>query len=92
MSEAAVPFTTVKFEETDRVRIRGTYYRVRRREDDLGYRFTEIGGMGHAFSPVNFEISRMVAARTLKVDRKWFANNDAVDAAGPALDPGDLPE
>lgn len=92
MSEAAIPFTTFKFHETDRVRIRGAYYRVRRREDDLGYHFTEIGGMGDVFSPIHFEISRMVTARTLTVDRKWFAYDDAVAKAGPALDPGDLPE
>ncbi|NSY99762.1 hypothetical protein G6M70_04235 [Agrobacterium tumefaciens] len=72
MSEAAIPFTTFKFDETDRVRIRGTYYRVRRREDGLGYRFTEIGGMGDQFSPTHFKISEMVAARTLKVERRWF--------------------
>lgn len=92
MSEAAISFTTLRFHETDRVRIRGAYYRVRPREDGLGYRFTEIGGMGEQFSPTHFKISEMYAARTLKVERHWFADEDAVRKAGAALDPGDLPD
>lgn len=92
MKQAEIPFTTFKFEEVDRVRIHGVYYRVRRREDDLGYRFTEIGGKGDVLSLVHFHISSMVAARTLSVERKWFADEDADAKAGQALDPGDLPE
>ncbi|MBY5812045.1 MULTISPECIES: hypothetical protein [Rhizobium] len=92
MSEAAIPFTTFKFYETDRVRIRGAYYRVRAREDGKGYSFTEIGGTGDFFSPTHFKISEMIAARTLKVERRWFAEGDAVTKAGAALDPGDLPD
>jgi len=92
MSEAAISFTTFKFEETDRVRIRGVYYRVRARQDGLGYTFTEIGGMGDVFSPTHFKISEMIAVRSIKVERRWFAEEDAITKAGAALDPGDLPD
>ncbi|ASY56589.1 putative transposase [Sinorhizobium fredii] len=92
MSETPIPFTTFGFDETDRVRIRGTYYRVRKRDDGLGYIFTEIGGRGEVLAPVHFEISRMVQSRALKVERKWFAREDALAKAGPPMDPGDLPD
>lgn len=92
MSEAAIPFTTFKFHESDRVRIRGGQYRVSAREDGQGHRFTDVRGIGDPLSLTHLKISQMVAVRTLKVDRGWFANEDADAKSGAAMDPGDLPD
>lgn len=85
-----VYYTTFAFDEDDRVRLYGNEYRVKPRPDGLGYIFSPIGERGQVFQARHLEISRLISKRELKVDRKWFAEENAF-ARAEAADHRDLP-
>ncbi|QDG93274.1 DUF2384 domain-containing protein [Rhizobium sp. NIBRBAC000502774] len=82
-------FTTFGFDDDDRVRLYGKKYRVKARPDGLGYIFSPTAG-GNVYQPLHLEISRLISERELKVDRNWFAEENAFKRA-EAADHGDLP-
>lgn len=101
-TEEDIHYTTFGFHEEDRVRIYGRPHRVRPRPDGLGYVFLPIDedgkvlskldedGEDRVFSPRHLEISRLIRKRVLKVDPRWFAEENAFKRA-EAADHGDLP-
>lgn len=88
--EEEIHYTTFGFNEDDRVRLYGRKYRVKPRPDGLGYIFSPIGDEGEVFQPLHLEISRLISKRELKVDRHWFAEENAFKRA-EAANHGDLP-
>lgn len=84
-----IHYTTFGFNEDDRVRLYGRKYRVKPRPDGLGYIFSPTDG-GDVYQPLHLEISRLISQRELRVDRHWFAEENAFKRA-EAADHGDLP-
>lgn len=85
-----IHYTTFGFDEDDRVRLYGSEYRVKPRPDGLGYILSPVDDKGKVFQPLHLEISRLVSKRELKVDRHWFADENAFNRA-EAADHKDLP-
>lgn len=85
-----IHYTTFGFDEDDRVRLYGNKYRVKPRPDGLGYIFSPVDEEGEVFQPRHLEISRLISKRELRVDRKWFAEENSFKRA-EATDHGDLP-
>lgn len=85
-----IHYTTFGFNEDDRVRLYGKRYRVKPRPDGLGYIFSPTDDDGEVYQPLHLEISRLVSKRELRVDRHWFADENAFKRA-EAADHKDLP-
>ncbi len=97
-----IHYTTFGFHDDDRVRIYGRHHRVKPRPDGLGYTFIPVDERGKVlssvdkdgeeeiFSPRHLEISKLIHKRCLKVDPRWFAQENAFERA-KAADHGDLP-
>lgn len=90
MSKEAVHFTTFRFDEADRVQIRGVHYRVKPRPDGLGYIFTDVDQRLKPYKPSSLEVAKLIEKRHLNVDRMWFAEDDAVRNA-QSIDISNLP-